>query len=83
MDEEIKRKLEEMSAEHNSKYRYARGIQAHEYSYMAGAQAAWTLAVEWERERIKNVIESAGKYTNGLHNSIFNTILTPEEVKSE
>lgn len=78
MDAEIKAKLEEMAKEYLkcSKDLYA------DASFMAGATAAWTLAVEWERERIKNVIESAGKYTNGLHNSIFNTILTPEEEKT-
>lgn len=87
MDAEIKKKLEEMARESYAKvpWQYVNNSSfdsVYRNGFMSGAQAAWTLAVGWERERIKNVIESAGKYTNGLHNSIFNTILTPEEEKT-
>lgn len=43
MDAEIKAKLEEMALKQSF---YA------DPTFMAGAQAAWDLAVEWERKRI-------------------------------
>lgn len=44
MDAEIKAKLEEMANKVDA--------LTLPFAFMTGAQAAWTLAVEWERKRI-------------------------------
>jgi len=74
MDAEIKAKLEEMALKQSF---YA------DPAFMAGAQAAWTLAVASERNRIANLIlEISGGYTITIDRATWNRILTPEEVKT-
>lgn len=67
MDAEIKKKLEEIAlkTEHNNPMQ----------SFMSGAESAWTLAVEWERNRCIRIIEGT------IIGSAAKDFLTPEEVK--
>lgn len=58
MDEESRKKLEEMAEIHKKDFNRAYDWLAYE-SFLKGAQAAWDLAVEYERERIKKLFCSS------------------------
>lgn len=91
MDEEIKMKLEEMahdSSDVGELVYTARGLpvwrvdEDKKLAFMAGAQAAWTLAVELERARCARLIANAGSSEDDRHRAIGEILVPSEEVKT-
>lgn len=94
MDEEIKRKLEEMahdSSDVGELVYTARGLpvwrvdEDKKLAFMAGAQAAWDLATELavkaERDRI--LLESRHKLSHWAHQALIPIILNPPKDEAE
>ncbi len=78
MDAKSKKQLEKMAHAMCDRLSDSPCGRAYHAMYITGAEAAWTLAVEWERKRCAEIAIMG----YGENSECVLRILTPEEVKT-
>lgn len=89
MDAEIRKKLEEMGKKSSARIGYLNPYKpelfrldtAFQEGHELGAQAAWTLAVEWERARCARIMANAGSSEDDRYRAIGEILVPSEEAK--